>query len=152
MFCTMNLTQSDTNLDTSQQTEGILIDADQNHILVVDDDAEIVESLRYAISDRGYKVSIARDGNQALAVIETKHPNLVVLDMMMPKRSGFLVLERLCQTTSTPIPVIMITANEGVRHREYAMMLGVVDYIPKPFVMEQLLDSIDNILKTEKDD
>jgi DNA-binding response OmpR family regulator len=112
------------------------------HILIVDDDPEIVESIRYAMISEGYTVSVARDGNQALAYVETQPPDLIVLDLMMPRRSGFLVLERLCQTTEVPIPVIVITANEGNRHREYAKMLGVIDYISKPFVMERLLDSI----------
>ena len=116
------------------------------HVLVVDDDPEVIESLRFALGQKGYEVSVARDGNQAIAIAETKQPDLVVLDMMMPRRSGFLVLERLCQTTENPIPVIMITANEGTRHREYAHMLGVSDYISKPFVMERLFSSIENLL------
>lgn len=117
------------------------------HILVVDDDPEIVESLRYAITQFGHEVSVARDGNQALAHVAAKTPDLIVLDLMMPRRSGFLVLEQLCQTTETPIPVIVITANEGNRHREYAKMLGASDYISKPFVMERLLESIETQLK-----
>jgi len=64
-------------------------------ILLVDDDAEIIESLRLALEAHGYEVLIARDGNQGLALIEREAPDLVILDMMMPKRSGFLVLERL---------------------------------------------------------
>jgi DNA-binding response OmpR family regulator len=113
-----------------------------SHVLVVDDDPEIVESLRYAITQFGCEVSVARDGNQALAHVASKTPDLIVLDLMMPRRSGFLVLEQLCQTTEKPIPVIVITANEGTRHREYAKMLGAADYISKPFVMERLLESI----------
>jgi DNA-binding response OmpR family regulator len=117
-------------------------------VLIVDDDPEIIESLRYAISQDGHQVFVARDGNQALAHVEANPPDLIVLDLMMPKRSGFLVLERLCQTTEKPIPVIVITANEGVRHREYAKMLGAIDYIGKPFVMERLLESINHLLRT----
>jgi len=64
----------------------------------------------------------------------------------MPRRSGFLVLERLRQNDSVPIPVIMITGNEGARHREYAEMLGVNDYINKPFTMDRLLNSISDLL------
>lgn len=121
------------------------------HVLVVDDDPEILESIRYSVQEHGYRVSVAGDGNEAIAIVETEFPDLIVLDMMMPKRSGFLVMERLCQTIEDPIPVIMITANEGNRHREYAKMLGVSDYIAKPFVMERLLESIDRILKTDAD-
>src|SRR5258705_4756503 len=60
-------------------------------ILLVDDDAEIVESLRLALEANGYNVLVARDGNQGLALSEREHPDLVILDMMLPKRSGFLV-------------------------------------------------------------
>ncbi len=117
-----------------------------HHVLIVDDDPEIIESLRFALSQEGYQVSVARDGNQGIAFAETKNPDLVILDMMMPRRSGFLVLERIRQTTEKPVPVIMITANEGARHREYAEMLGVNDYIGKPFPMDRLLASVANLL------
>jgi DNA-binding response OmpR family regulator len=137
-------------MTSSQQTfPGNQVDSDmarQHHVLIVDDDPEIIESLRYALSQKGFQVSIARDGNQGVAFAETKNPDLVILDMMMPRRSGFLVLERLRQTTDNPVPVIMITANEGARHREYAEMLGVSDYIPKPFTMDRLLNSVSKLL------
>ena len=71
-------------------------------ILLVDDDAEIVESLRLALESNGYTVLIARDGNQGLALSERENPDLVILDMMMPKRSGFLVLEKMRRTRDTP--------------------------------------------------
>lgn len=121
----------------------------RQHVLIVDDDPEIIESIRFALTREGFEVSVARDGNQGVAYAETKHPDLVILDMMMPRRSGFLVLERLRQTTETPVPVIMITANEGARHREYAEMLGVSDYIAKPFTMDRLLSSVSQLLSTE---
>ena len=117
-----------------------------SHILIVDDDPEISESIRYALNSEGYEVSVARDGNQGVAVLETKYPDLLILDMMMPKRSGFLVLERMRQHEMPPIPVIMITANDGQRHREYAETFGISDYILKPFTMERLLSSVENLL------
>jgi DNA-binding response OmpR family regulator len=116
-------------------------------VLVVDDDVEIIESLRYALGAKGYEVLIARDGNQGLAMAEREDPDLVILDMMMPKRSGFLVLERLRRTRPVPIKVIMITANEGSRHKAYAEMLGVDDYLRKPFAMDRLMDSVDRLLR-----
>ncbi len=118
-------------------------------ILLVDDDNEIVETLRYALESRGYKILIARDGNQGLAMAEREDPDLVILDMMMPKRSGFLVLENLRRTRRVPMKVIMITANEGVRHKAYAEMLGVDDYIRKPFPMDKLLGSVERLLADE---
>jgi DNA-binding response OmpR family regulator len=120
-------------------------------ILLVDDDAEIVESLRLALEANGYQVLVARDGNQGLALCERESPDLVILDMMMPKRSGFLVLEKLRRTQSESSdgkgpPVIMITANEGQRHKAYAEMLGVQDYLRKPFPMDDLIQSVKRLV------
>jgi DNA-binding response OmpR family regulator len=115
-------------------------------ILLVDDDAEIVESLRLALEANGYTVLIARDGNQGLALSERENPDLVILDMMMPKRSGFLVLEKMRRTREAPMRVIMITANEGTRHKAYAEMLGVDDYIRKPFPMDRLIESVQRLI------
>ncbi|MEQ8846231.1 response regulator [Botrimarina sp.] len=116
-------------------------------VLLVDDDAEIVESLRLALEANGLEVLVARDGNQGLALTEREDPDLVILDMMMPKRSGFLVLERLRRTKDDKSPpVIMITANEGNRHKAYAEMLGVDDYLRKPFPMDRLIDSVKRLL------
>lgn len=115
-------------------------------VLIVDDDAEIVESIRFALRSRGHEILVARDGNQGLAMAEREDPDLVILDMMMPKRSGFLVLEKLRRTRPVPMRVIMITANEGSRHKAYAEMLGVDDYIRKPFAMDRLLESVDRLL------
>jgi len=116
------------------------------HVLLVDDDAEIVESMRYALEGSGFQVSIARDGNQGLALAEKMVPDLLILDMMMPKRSGFLVLEQLRRDGNDRVRVIMITGNEGSRHQQYAELLGVDDYIHKPFPMDRLIDSAKRLL------
>ena len=129
-------------------------DDESQRILLVDDDREIVEAMRVALEAKGYSILVAWDGNQGLAMAEREDPDLVILDMMMPKRSGFLVLERLRRTRSEPLrpntkakrKVIMITANEGSRHKAYAEMLGVDDYIRKPFPMGRLLESVDRLL------
>ena len=97
-------------------------------------------------SRNGYTVLVARDGNQGLALTEREDPDLVILDMMMPKRSGFLVLEKMRRTRETPLRVIMITANEGSRHKAYAEMLGVDDYIRKPFPMDRLIESVKRLI------
>lgn len=120
--------------------------SDGKRVLLVDDDTEIMESMRTVLESRGYEILVARDGNQGLMMAEKEEPDLVVLDMMMPKRSGFLVLEKLRRSRPVPMKVIMITANEGSRHKAYAEMLGVDDYIRKPFAMDRLLASIDKLL------
>ena len=121
-------------------------EAAAKRILLVDDDAEIIESLRLALEAQNYQVLIARDGNQGLALIERENPDLIILDMMMPKRSGFLVLERLKRLGEKKHRIIMITANEGNRHKAYAEMLGVDDYVRKPFPMDRLIQSVARLL------
>ena len=115
----------------------------QRTILLVDDDHEILESMRTVLENKGFRVLAARDGNAGLMIAEREVPDLLVLDMMMPKKSGFLVLEKLRSRPGGLIPTIMITGNEGSRHRAYAEMLGVCDYIRKPFAMERLLEAVD---------
>jgi DNA-binding response OmpR family regulator len=127
--------------DESQQQA-----AGTKRVLLVDDDPEIIDAIRYALEAKGFQIFIARDGNQGLAMAEREDPDLVILDMMMPKRSGFLVLEKLRRTRAVPMRVIMITANEGSRHKAYAEMLGVDDYLRKPFAMDKLVDSVQRLL------
>src|SRR5438132_1072696 len=110
-------------------------------VLVVDDDHEIVHAIRAMLESKGYRVMMASDGNAGINIAEREKPDMVIVDMMMPKKSGFLVLERL-KKNPTPPRIIMITANEGGRHRAYAEMLGVDDYIRKPFAMERLVESV----------
>ncbi len=121
--------------------------SEQKTVLLVDDDNEIIESMRTVLEAKGYKVMVARDGNSGLTVAEREGPDLIILDMMMPKKSGFLVLEKLKGRPGGLIPTIMITGNEGSRHRAYAEMLGVRDYIRKPFAMEKLVRSVEQILE-----
>ena len=118
----------------------------KKRILLVDDDYEIVESMKIVLESKGYAILIARDGNQGLAMAERENPDLVILDMMMPKRSGFLVLEKLRRSRPVPMKVVMITANEGSRHKAYAEMLGVDDYIRKPFAMDRLVDTVQRLV------
>lgn len=110
-------------------------------ILVVDDDQELSDGLRLVLEKQGYKVIQARDGQQGRNLIYQHHPDLVILDMMMPRMGGYPVLEHFRGKTDCP-PIIMITANEGSRHKAYAEYLGVIDYVRKPFAMERLLESV----------
>lgn len=118
-------------------------------ILLVDDDSDILDSMRTILENKGYRILVARDGNAGLTVAERDSPDLIVLDMMMPKKSGFLVLEKLKSRPGGLIPTIMITGNEGSRHRAYAEMLGVRDYIRKPFALEKLVKSVERVLEGE---
>src|SRR5262249_34679091 len=102
-------------------------------ILLVDDDPIILGAMKTVLERKGYRVVTAADGNLGLALAEQQAPALVIVDMMMPKKSGFLVLEKLKSRPGQGPRVIMITANEGSRHKAYAEILGVDDYICKPF-------------------
>jgi DNA-binding response OmpR family regulator len=115
---------------------------DTKTILVVDDDQELSDGLRAVLENRGYRVIQARDGQQGKQQIYNQRPDLVILDMMMPRMGGYPVLEHFRGKTDAP-PIIMITANEGSRHKAYAEYLGVIDYIRKPFAMERLLESVE---------
>jgi DNA-binding response OmpR family regulator len=116
--------------------------ADNKTILIVDDDMDLSDGLRTVLERQGFRVMQARDGQQGQHMIHQNHPDLVILDMMMPRRGGYPVLEHFRGKTDAP-PIIMITANEGSRHKAYAEYLGVVDYIRKPFAMERLLESVE---------
>jgi DNA-binding response OmpR family regulator len=116
-------------------------------ILVVDDDMELSDGLRAVLERQGYRVFQARDGQQGKQMVYQHHPDLVILDMMMPRMGGYPVLEHFKGKADAP-PIIMITANEGSRHKAYAEYLGVIDYIRKPFAMERLLESVQKGLNT----
>lgn len=109
-------------------------------VLVVDDDPDIRGAVATVLERKGYRVLTAGDGNMGLAVAERELPDLVIVDMMMPKKSGFLVLEKLKSREGGP-KVIMITGNEGSRHKAYAEVLGVDDYLRKPFELSKLVDA-----------
>ena len=115
-------------------------------ILVVDDDPDVLEGIDLALRADGARTLQAADGNQAIALWRSETPTVVVLDMMLPKRSGFLVLEELLQADQPPI-VVMVTANEGRRHEEYAKRLGVHAYLNKPVPLEVLVSTIHTLLE-----
>ena len=123
--------------------------ADAKTILVVDDDQELSDGLRIVLERQGHRVIQARDGQQGKQMVYQHHPDLVILDMMMPRMGGYPVLEHFRGKPDAPA-IIMITANEGSRHKAYAEYLGVVDYIRKPFAMERLLEAVHKGLSSSK--
>jgi DNA-binding response OmpR family regulator len=125
-----------------------MADLKDKTILIVDDDPDVVTAITMSLTDQGARVFAAVDGGQAVEICEKEQPDLVVLDMMLPKRSGFLVLERIKKgkPKGAKPRVIMITGNLGTRHKTYAETLGVDDYINKPFRMDRLLGSIEKSL------
>ena len=118
-------------------------------ILIVDDDVELSDGLRVVLERQGFRVFQARDGIQGKQMVYQQRPDLVILDMMMPRMGGYPVLEHFKGKADAP-PIIMITANEGSRHKAYAEYLGVIDYIRKPFAMERLLEAVQRGLSGEQ--
>ena len=119
-------------------------------ILLIEDDREIQMTLQTVLQGAGYDVCLAANGADGQRVIQAEHPDLIITDMMMPRMGGFPVLEYL-KTIENPPKVIMITANEGGRHKAYAEMLGVTDYLRKPFAMDVLLESVRNAFSPDAD-
>ena len=114
-------------------------------ILVVDDDHELRSGLKAVLQKRGFRTLEADDGLAAKLLISGQRPDLVILDMMMPRWGGFAVLEHFQDHVDAP-PFIMITGNEGEGHKAYAEKIGAADFIYKPFSMDRLLEGVDKIL------
>jgi DNA-binding response OmpR family regulator len=117
-------------------------------ILLVDDDPDIVMSLQAALAETGATIDSASDGNTAVDKAKNHLPDMMILDLMMPKRSGFLVLASVKKgrKRTDPPRVIMITGNLGVRHRAYAESMGVDRYFTKPFRMDRLVEAVKELL------
>jgi len=117
-------------------------------ILIVDDDPDILNSLQTLFVETGAEVTTARDGIAAVELAGSTDPDLVVLDALLPKMSGFLVLGKLKRTAKrgTRPFVIMMTGTQGKRHQAYAESRGVDVYLNKPFRMERLMESVRELL------
>ncbi len=121
---------------------------ENNTILIVDDDLDILESFDLAMRIEGANTIKATDGTAAVIACQNKQPDAIILDMMLPKRSGFLVMEEIQNLKNPPI-VIMVTANEGKRHIAYAKSLGVSAYLNKPVSLDKLIDTVSCLLDNQ---
>lgn len=115
-------------------------------ILVVDDERHIVEFVRGYLERDGYEVLTAADGDEALAVVGESAPDLVVLDVMLPRRSGFDVL-RSIRSGGSSVPVIMLTARDDLVDRVAGLELGADDYVAKPFEPRELVARVGAVLR-----
>ncbi len=109
-------------------------------IAIVDDDPDILQSIELAFRHEGARTVTASDGLGALHLVREARPDLVILDMMLPRSSGLLVLEKLHEE-KCEIAIIMLTANQGKRHREFALGLGARAYLTKPVSLGRLLET-----------
>lgn len=118
----------------------------QKRVLLVDDDEDILETTQIILEEHGYRVFVARDGAQALVSAERDRPDLIVLDVIMPRRSGFSVLERLRRIPNRSLRVIVVTGNDEPRHREFACSHGADDFVAKPFDVDDLVMRVEQLL------
>lgn len=119
---------------------------DDRLVLIVDDDEDVLSSIELAMRTEGAETLTASDGSAAVSLCHHQEPEAVVLDMMLPKHSGFLVLEKIMEMDEPPV-VVMITANKGKRHMAYAKALGVHAYMNKPVPLERLIDTVADLLE-----
>lgn len=119
----------------------------RKRILVVDDEIYIVHILEFTLTMEGYDVVTAADGDEALRKVEEDRPDLVVLDIMMPRMDGYEVCRRLREEEETrDLPVILLSAKGRPIDRETGMEVGANDYIVKPFSPRRLLEKIRDLL------
>jgi len=117
----------------------------RDHIVVVDDDAEIRELLRSYLERNGYEASVASDGAALNRALARRRADLIVLDIMMPGEDGFDVCRRL--RTDSNVPIIMLTARGDDTDKIVGLELGADDYLPKPFNPRELLARIKGVLR-----
>ncbi|MBN2219709.1 MAG: response regulator transcription factor [Kosmotogaceae bacterium] len=116
-------------------------------ILAVEDDIHIGKLLRMELSHEGYEVEVLTDGKEAVRHLEKELPDLLILDVMLPGLDGFSVLEEIREYISTDLPIIMLTAKGEVKDKIRGLKSGADDYLPKPFVIEELLARIEAVLR-----
>jgi len=115
-------------------------------ILVVDDEVDVAEALKVRLKASGYNVVLAYDSVQGFVMANKERPDLIILDMMIPGGGGFVVAERLKQSTATHrIPIIFLTGISGEEDRAYK--IGVSGYVMKPYQPEKLLETIHDALE-----
>jgi CheY-like chemotaxis protein len=127
-------------------------------ILVVDDDPDIVDTTKMVLESKGYQVVTARDGIEGLATLRAEKPDLVILDLLMPKMDGFAVCKELQdprwgKLRDTPILIQTSVREEASRRRyelETGLALGVEDYIEKPVLPDVLLSRVDKLIKKRR--
>jgi DNA-binding response OmpR family regulator len=115
-------------------------------VLIVDDEPNIVTSLKFLMRKSGFETSVARDGDEALTEVERFRPDLVLLDVMMPKRDGFEVCQRLRASGETQLKIILLTAKGRETEVAKGLAVGADAYVTKPFSTRDLVDQVNRLL------
>lgn len=122
----------------------------QPTVMVVDDSVTVRKVTSRFLERQGYKVTVAKDGVDAIEILQETIPDLILLDIEMPRMDGFEVAIQIRHNKRLQhIPIIMITSRTGEKHRERALEIGVNDYMGKPFQENQLLNKIQTLLGEE---
>ncbi len=115
-------------------------------VLIVDDEPNIVTSLTFLMNKSGFQTSIARDGDEALTEVERFQPDLVLLDVMMPKRDGYEVCQKLRATGRTDLKIILLTAKGRETEVAKGLAVGADAYVTKPFSTRDLIEQVTRLL------
>ncbi len=117
-----------------------------SRVLIVDDEPNIVTSIEFLMRQRGYETRVARDGEEALSEVESFRPDLVLLDVMLPRRSGFDVCQKLRTRGWADLKIVMLTAKGRDIEIEKGMALGADAYVTKPFSTGELVARVSELL------
>lgn len=122
-------------------------------MLVVEDDPDLGDTIVTFLKEEGLDAKLARDGDQAMRLLDQLSPSAMILDLMMPRRDGFSVLRELrADGRIGNLPVIVVTAIFGLSERLYATELGAADYVTKPFELDELLERVRNVLASRAEE
>ena len=122
-------------------------------VLVVEDDPDLGDTIVTFLKEEGLEAKLARDGDQAMRMVDQLSPSAMILDLMMPRRDGFSVLRELrADGRIANLPVIVVTAIFGLSERLYATELGAADYVTKPFELDELLERVRNVLASRNEE
>ena len=120
-------------------------------VLVAEDEPGILESLDFILRRAGWSISTVTDGEAALEAVHRLHPRMIVLDLMLPKRSGFEVLKQMkTDKTTRDVPILILTAKGQQRDRKTAEDLGADRFVTKPYANEDVIDAVRALLDVSR--
>lgn len=135
-------------MSNSEESIGIVVQGrglalEERRVLLIEDEPNIIEAIRFILSRDGWRVDTHADGETAMDAIQRRAPDLIILDVMLPNRSGYDILQELRRTAETSsVPVLMLTARGQKKDRELAEKLGANRFMTKPFSNDEILSTV----------
>lgn len=135
-------------MSNSEESIGIVVQGrglalEERRVLLIEDEPNIIEAIRFILSRDGWRVDTHADGETAMDAIQRRAPDLIILDVMLPNRSGYDILQELRRTAETSsVPVLMLTARGQKKDRELAEKLGANRFMTKPFSNGEILSTV----------